>query len=180
MRTEYITDALSREAVRFVKQAAALDKPFFLYLAYNAPHAPLEAKQEDMARFPGIQDEKRRTYAGMVYAVDRGVGKLVEVLRTTGEFDDTLIVFLSDNGGKLAQGANNSPLREGKGSTCEGGYRVPMFFHWPGRVPAGERFELSRVGARFLPHLRRARRGDHPPGEEVGRLRSLGRPPRKT
>lgn len=132
--TEYITDALSREAVRFVKDASNREDPFFLYLAYNAPHSPLEAKEEDMAMFGHIKDEKRRTYAGMVYAVDRGVGKLVEALRETGELENTLIVFFSDNGGKLTLGGNNYPLREGKGSTFEGGYRVPMFFHWPDKI----------------------------------------------
>ena len=154
--TEYITDGLSREAVRFVKDAAAKQQPFFLYLAYNAPHSPLEAKEDDLVRFSSIQDKKRRTYAAMVYAVDRGVGKLVQALTMTGEFDETLIVFLSDNGGKLSLGANNGPLRDGKGSTFEGGFRVPMFFHWPNRVPAGRRFDHPCNCARFLSHLRGA------------------------
>jgi arylsulfatase B len=133
--TEYMTDALSREGVRFVKEAAAKDKPFFLYLAYNAPHTPLQAKDEDLALYADIQDEKRRTYAAMVHAVDRGIEDVVETLKQNKEFDNTLIVFLSDNGGKLGAGANNTPLKQGKGSVCEGGYRVPMFFHWPKQVP---------------------------------------------
>ena len=81
--TEYMTDALSREAVRFVKKASKKESPFFLYLAYNAPHTPLEAKEDDLARFSGISDEKRRTYAAMVYAVDRGVGRVISALRET-------------------------------------------------------------------------------------------------
>lgn len=149
--TEYITDGLSREAVRFVKEASTRDQPFFLYLAYNAPHSPLEAKEDDMARFADIKDDKRRTYAGMVYAVDRGVGELVKTLRATGEYDNTLIVFLSDNGGKIGLGANNAPLREGKGSCYEGGYRVPMFFHWPGRVKASTRYEHPVSSLDFYP-----------------------------
>ncbi len=138
---EYITDALSREASRFVKDAAKHDKPFFLYLAYNAPHVPLEAKQSDMDQFPTIKDQKRKTYAGMVYAVDRGVGQIVETLDKTDQLNNTLIVFMSDNGGKLSKGANNYPLKEGKGSVYEGGYRTPMLFHWPDKVASGQRFE---------------------------------------
>ncbi|MEO1525239.1 MAG: sulfatase-like hydrolase/transferase [Planctomycetota bacterium] len=137
---EYMTDALSREAVRFIKDANDNEKKFFLYLSYNAPHTPLEAKEEDLDRFAHLKDSKRRTYAAMVYAVDRGVGRIVEALQESGTLDDTLIVFLSDNGGKIGGGADNGPLSRGKGSVCEGGVRVPMFFHWPGQVPAGESF----------------------------------------
>ena len=82
--TDYITDALSREAVTFVTTAATKDTPFFLYLAYNAPHSPLQAKEEDMAFYANIKDNKRGTYAGMVHAVDRGVGQVVEALNATG------------------------------------------------------------------------------------------------
>lgn len=139
--TEYLTDELSHDAVRFVTEASKKDKPFFLYLAYNAPHTPLEAKEEDMEKFSNIKDKARRTYAAMVYAVDRGVGELVAVLKATNQYENTLIVFLSDNGGRTDQGANNFPLRGVKGDTYEGGYRVPMFFHWPNQVPAGKKFD---------------------------------------
>ncbi|MGQ1910870.1 sulfatase family protein [Marinifilum sp. RC60d5] len=149
--TEYITDALSREAVRFVSEASEKEKPFFLYLAYNAPHVPLQAKEEDLAKFAHIKDEKRRTYAAMVYAVDRGVNKVVKSLKENKQFENTLIVFLSDNGGKLTKGATNYPLREGKGSACEGGYRVPMFFHWPKNVPSGQRFNQPVSSVDFYP-----------------------------
>ena len=135
---EYITDALSREAVNFVHLADRQDKPFFLYLAYNAPHSPLEAKEEDLALYSHISDQKRRIYAAMVHAVDRGVGRLVEALEETGAYENTLIVFFSDNGGKESLGADNGPLLEGKGSTAEGGIRVPMFFHYPARLEAGQ------------------------------------------
>ncbi|WP_171038971.1 sulfatase-like hydrolase/transferase [Pseudoalteromonas sp. S1727] len=149
--TEYITDALSREAVTFVNKAVSKTQPFFLYLAYNAPHVPLEAKQEDMDMFPNIKDKKRKTYAGMVYALDRGVGRVVDALKKNGQLDNTLIVFLSDNGGKLSQGANNDPLKAGKGSAQEGGFRVPMFFHWPNHVPSGQRFEHPVSSLDFYP-----------------------------
>ncbi|QHJ11598.1 Arylsulfatase [Paraglaciecola mesophila] len=138
--TEYITDGLSREAVTFVDKATAKQQPFFLYLAYNAPHVPLQAKEDDLAQFRHIKDKKRRTYAAMVYAVDRGVGRIVSQLKANGQYENTLIVFMSDNGGKLGQGANNYPLKEGKGSVQEGGFRTPMLMHWPKHIKAGNRF----------------------------------------
>ena len=165
--TEYLTDGLSREAVGFVKQATAKPQPFFLYLAYNAPHSPLEAKQEDMAKFSKIKDEKRRTYAAMVYAVDRGVGQLVNALKSANQLENTLIVFLSDNGGKVSLGANNGPLREGKGSTHEGGYRVPMLFHWPGRVPAGKRFQHPVTALDFYPTFAGLASAEVPEGKKL-------------
>ncbi|AMX04177.1 sulfatase [Microbulbifer thermotolerans] len=149
--SEYITDALSREAVRFVEKAAGKENPFFLYLAYNAPHVPLEAKREDMEKFSHIKDKKRKTYAGMVYALDRGVGRLVDALSKTDQLDNTLIIFLSDNGGKLTQGASNFPLREGKGSVYEGGFRSPMLMYWPGKITPGSRFKYPVKALDFYP-----------------------------
>lgn len=148
---EYLTDELSHDAVRFVSESSKNDKPFFLYLAYNAPHTPLEAKEEDMQKFSHIKDKARRTYAAMVYAVDRGVGELVEALKATNQYDNTLIVFLSDNGGRTDQGANNFPLRGVKGDTYEGGFRVPMFFHWPNKIPAGKKFDYPVTALDFYP-----------------------------
>ncbi|AUS05499.1 sulfatase-like hydrolase/transferase [Pseudotamlana carrageenivorans] len=149
--TKYLTDELSDDAVRFVKEASKKEEPFFLYLAYNAPHTPLEAKEEDMAMFPKIKDKNRRTYAGMVYAVDRGVGQLVKALKETNEYENTLIVFLSDNGGRPDKGANNAPLKGRKGDTFEGGFRVPMFFHWPNYVPAGKSYDYPVSALDFYP-----------------------------
>ncbi len=149
--TEYITDALSREAVRFVKDAAKRDQPFFLYVAYNAPHTPLEAKESDIAEYSHIRDEKRRIYAAMVHAIDRGVGNLTNALKESGELKDTLVIFLSDNGGRTDQGGRNTPLKEGKGSAHEGGYRVPMLFHWPGSIQAGTRYDYPVSALDFYP-----------------------------
>ena len=149
--TEYITDALSREAVNSIKIAAKKKKPFFVYLAYNAPHVPLQAKAEDMEVFSNIKDKSRRTYAGMVYAVDRGVGKIVKTLKETGQLENTMIVFLSDNGGNFDHGANNYPLKGTKGDAWEGGYRVPMFVHWPNKIEAGKKFDHPVSALDFYP-----------------------------
>ncbi|WPR72988.1 sulfatase-like hydrolase/transferase [Flavobacterium sp. NG2] len=139
--TEYVTDALSREAVRIVTESKKKNKPFFMYLSYNAPHVPLEAKEEDLKVFANIKDKDRRTYAAMVYAVDRGVGEIVKRLKENGQYENTLIVFFSDNGGNFDHGANNFPLKGTKGDTFEGGFRVPMFFHWPNKIAAGVHFD---------------------------------------
>ena len=165
--TEYMTDALSREGVRFINEAAKKDSPFFLYLSYNALHTPLQAKKDDLEKYAGIADEKRRTYAAMVHAVDRGVGKVVAALKDTGELDNTLIVFLSDNGGKIGQGADNTPLAKGKGSVYDGGIRVPMFFHWPQQVPAGEKFSHPVTALDFYPTFAGLVGAKIPAGKEV-------------
>ncbi|CAA6690686.1 MULTISPECIES: sulfatase-like hydrolase/transferase [unclassified Lentimonas] len=149
--TEYLTDGLSREAVRFINEASKKDQPFFLYLAYNAPHTPLEAKAEDMEQYANIKDKKRRQFAGMMAAVDRGVGQVAEALRDNGEFENTLVIFLSDNGGKLHVGGTNSPLSGEKGTTTEGGFRVPMFMHWPKHVRAGANFDYPVSALDFYP-----------------------------
>ena len=139
--TEYLTDAFSREAIGDIKSATEKKKPFFIYLAYNAPHVPLQAKAEDLKKFTNIKDGDRSTYAAMVYAVDRGVGQIVKTLKETDQYENTLIVFLSDNGGNTDHGANNYPLKGTKGDTWEGGFRVPMFFHWPKKIKGSQRFD---------------------------------------
>jgi arylsulfatase A-like enzyme len=138
--SHYLTDEFSDEAVRFVERHK--DSPFFLYLAYNAPHAPLQAPEPYLLRFPQITDQRRRTYAAMVSAVDDGVGRLLGKLRELGLEQDTLVVFLSDNGGPTSDNASdNRPLRGHKGSPWEGGIRVPFVAQWPGRIPKGLVYE---------------------------------------
>ncbi|EMI53030.1 sulfatase-like hydrolase/transferase [Rhodopirellula sallentina] len=147
---EYLTDALSKQAVRFINEASEKESPFFLYLAYNAPHAPMEATEEDLAANVHIKNRKRRVVAGMMTAVDRGVGLVTDALKKQGRFDDTLVVFLSDNGGKSVFGSSNAPFRGVKGDTWEGGFRVPMFFHWPKKIPA-QKFDHPISSLDFYP-----------------------------
>ncbi len=158
--TQYLTDAFSRETVRIVTESAKKKQPFFIYLAYNAPHVPLQAKAEDLKKFESIKNKDRQTYAAMVYAVDRGVGEIVKALKANGQFENTLIVFLSDNGGNIDHGANNDPLKGTKGDTWEGGYRVPMFFLWPKSIPAGQHFDYPVSALDLYPtfaHLAKAK-----------------------
>ncbi|MDZ8117814.1 sulfatase family protein [Pontiella agarivorans] len=132
---EYLTTALSRDAARFVKEA---EKPFCLYLAYNAPHSPLEAPKETIEKYNHIKDRNRRIYAAMVDEMDQGIGRVVDALKESGKFENTLIFFLSDNGGvgsppwnPSENWADNGPFLQGKASWLEGGIHVPYFVHWP-------------------------------------------------
>ncbi len=165
--TEYLTDDLSNQAARFIKDASAMDKPFFLYLAYNAPHSPIDPKTEDYNLHSHIANEQRRKYAAMVHSIDRGVGQVVDTLKATGEYDNTLIVFLSDNGGVPNQGADNTPLKGRKGDTWEGGYRVPMIFHWPGVVPAGRTYHHPVSALDFYPTFSSLADASIPEGKEL-------------
>jgi arylsulfatase A-like enzyme len=138
--TEYLTDALSREAVQFVERNK--QQPFFLYLAYNAPHAPLQASEKYLQRFQHITNPKRKTYAAMVSAVDDGVGLLINKLEELNLAENTMVIFLSDNGGPENDNASdNGPLRGAKGSLYEGGIRVPFAMQWPGIIKAGTVYE---------------------------------------
>ncbi len=137
---EYLTDALTREAVDFIKRHQR--KPFFLYLAYNAVHSPLQGADRYMERFGLIDDVHRRIFAAMLGNLDDSVGAVLAPLRETGLEDDTLIFFLSDNGGPTRElTSSNLPLRGEKGDVYEGGIRVPFLVQWKGRLPGGRVYE---------------------------------------
>jgi arylsulfatase A-like enzyme len=134
--TRYLTEEFSQAALEFITKNK--DAPFFLFLSYNAPHGPLQATEEYLSRFPDIKDTKRKTYAAMVSAVDDGVGALLDKLEELELDDDTLVFFLSDNGGPETKNASdNGVLRGGKSDAWEGGFRVPFAVQWKGRLPAG-------------------------------------------
>jgi arylsulfatase A-like enzyme len=136
---EYLTDALSRESVDFIDKNS--DKPFFIYLAYNAPHGPLQATQEYLDRYDHIEENSRKTYAAMVSAVDDGVGDIISKLKEKGIYDNTIIYFLSDNGGRLRGDSDNGELRGKKGNLFEGGIRVPFAMQWPKEIEGGQVFK---------------------------------------
>ena len=134
---EYLTDAFGREAVAFIEKHR--EKPFFVYLPFNAVHAPMEAIEKYLKRFDAIQDSKRRTFAAMLSAMDDNIGRVLETLRKHQLEERTLIFFLSDNGGPTPQTtSSNVPLRGYKGQVLEGGIREPFIIQWKGHVPAGK------------------------------------------
>jgi len=141
---EYLTTALSRNAAAFVKET---DKPFLLYLAYNAPHAPLQAPKETIEKYKDIPNKDRQIYAAMIDKMDEGIGMVIDALKESGKFENTIIFFLSDNGGvvKAVHGmsvySSNYPFREGKGSMYEGGAHVPFMVHWPKGIKRPAQFD---------------------------------------
>lgn len=132
--SEYLTDAFTREAVAFINSHAT--QPFFLYLAYNAPHEPYEAAQNYLDRLSYITDPDRRILAAMVLAIDDGVGSVLQALQTKNLLNNSLIFFLSDNGAPQKSFVSNYPLRGYKLNTTEGGLRVPFAVQWNGQLPA--------------------------------------------
>jgi len=137
---KYLTDEFSGEAVSFLERNQ--DKPFFLFLSYNAPHTPLQATTKYLDRFSHIKDPKRKTYAAMVSAVDDGVGLLLKSLSEQKLEEKTIVAFLSDNGGPITKNASsNTPLRGAKGDVWEGGHRVPFALQWKGTLPAGKIYD---------------------------------------
>lgn len=130
---ENLTDAFTREACDFITRRR--DQPFFLCLAYNAVHSPLQGEPEYMERFAHIEDVQRRIFAAMLAHLDDSVGRLRETLDEQGLTENTLVFFLSDNGGPTKElTSSNAPLRGGKGTLYEGGVRIPMMVSWPARI----------------------------------------------
>lgn len=136
---QYLTDDFTDAALDFIDRPHK--RPFFLYLAYNAVHGPLHAKEEDIEQYNAITPEKRRLLAAMTRSLDFNVGRLLEMLDTLKLTENTLIFFVNDNGGPEGTTYSNHPLRGFKGTYWEGGIRVPFIASWPARLPKGVRFD---------------------------------------
>ena len=146
--SEYLTDAFGREAVSFIERHK--NTPFFLELAFNSVHAPMTAKDEDLKKFQHL-DEKRRKLVAMGHCMDVNVGKVLDTLRKHGLEENTLIVFFSDNGGKIEHSGKNGMLRGEKGQTYEGGIRVPFCAQWKRVIPAGQTCDIPVISLDLFP-----------------------------
>ncbi len=132
----YTTILLGDEAVSTIRQHDP-SQPLFLYVAFNAPHTPLQVPPEYLAAYSHIDNPKRRTYAAMVHCLDEQIGRVVTAIEERSMTDQTLFIFSSDNGGPIQSGATNRPLRAGKGTLFEGGVRVAACATWKGRIKPG-------------------------------------------
>lgn len=154
--TGHATDLFSRWACDYVRSRVDADAPFFLYLAYNAPHTPIQPPPGWLARVnerePGI-DERRARLVALIEHMDHGIGQVLDTLEETGAAATTLVVFTSDNGGQLNVGANCGPLRDGKGSLYEGGLRVPFAVRWPGVIEPGSACAADAMTMDLFPTL---------------------------
>ncbi len=158
---DYMTDELGRAAVDYIVDAK--DTPFFMYLAFNATHGPNHATEADLEAVgegPGNQ-----THRAMTHALDRAVGMVLDALELQGLADNTLVFFINDNGG--VRGHDNTPLTGFKGSTWEGGMRVPFAVRWPAKIPAGQVFTKPVISLDIFPTAMAAAEIETPPSEPL-------------
>lgn len=163
---EYLTEALARESADFITRHKT--DPFFLYLAFNAVHTPMQAPQKYLERFSQITNPKRRMHAAMVSAMDDGIGRVLSTLKDNNLLDNTLVIFLSDNGGPTeVNGSDNTPFSGGKGTVMEGGIRVPLLMQWPAKFPAGKVLDTPVISLDILPTAVSAAGGTIPDGISI-------------
>ncbi|MEX0330043.1 MAG: sulfatase-like hydrolase/transferase [Puniceicoccaceae bacterium] len=152
----HATDLITEWSIEALQRDAASEKPFFQFLAYNAPHFPVQPPIEWLYRVkkrePGIEETRARMVA-FVEHLDYGIGQVLDALDDLNLRDETIVVFTSDNGGLLSVGSNNGSLREGKTHVYEGGIKVPTCIRWPGRIKAGQSTEFSALTMDIIPTL---------------------------
>lgn len=152
----HATDLFTEWSVDYIKEQAQDDQPFFLYLAYNAPHFPVQPPEDWLAkvkaREPGLS-EKRAKLVAFIEHLDDGIGQVIQALKDSDQYDNTIIVFTSDNGGLLRDAANNGPLRDGKQSVYEGGLKVPTVMVWKDKILAGSSTDYKALSMDLFPTL---------------------------
>ena len=157
----HATDLFTDWAVHYIESRPVSTAPFFLYLAYNAPHTPIQPPEEWVTKVQqreGGIDEARAKLVALIEHMDHGIGKVMTALKENGFYDNTLVIFVSDNGGQLNVGARNGPLRDGKGTVYEGGIRVPAIASWPGSIAPGTTSDALLTTMDIYPTLLEAAR----------------------
>ena len=154
--TGHATDLFSNWAADFIQQASQEKEPFFLYLAYNAPHFPIQPPEEYVNRViqrnPDLPGNRTRLVA-FIEHLDHGIELVIDALKSTGLYDNTLIIFTSDNGGRIKDGANNGLYRDGKQSMYEGGLLVPASVIWKNRIQPGTETDVSVLTMDIMPTI---------------------------
>ena len=152
----HATDLFSDWAVDYIRSRKGKKEPFCLFLSYNAPHTPIQPPKEWVEKIPrrepGIGN-KRAKLVALIEHMDEGIGKVLDALEKTGQAKNTLVIFTSDNGGQSNVGANNGPLKAGKGTVYEGGIKVPAVASWPGKIAPGSGCERVSLTMDILPTL---------------------------
>lgn len=149
----YTSDLIGREAARFI-EASPAGRPFLLYVPFNAPHLPLQAKEQDIAKYSAIEDEDRRIYAAMIDLLDQAIGRILAALDARGAAENTFVLFFSDNGAVSSRG-DNGAWRGGKGDVYEGGVRVPAVARWPAGLDGGREVHAMMGYVDVYPTLKR-------------------------
>lgn len=169
---EYLTDAFTREALSFMDKHQK--QPFFLYLAYNAVHSPMQASPKYLERFSNISDPQRRVFAAMLADLDDSVGAVLTKLQKLKLDRDTIVIFLSDNGGPTQElTSSNKPLRGGKGQLWEGGIRVPFIIRWKAKLPAGTIYDQPVISLDIVPTVMAAAQRVTTPNGQVAGIEGL-------
>ncbi len=152
----HATDLFTQWAIEFIEQRDATSKPYFMYLAYNAPHTPIQPPQDWLdkvkSREKNISDQRAKLVA-LIEHLDHGIGQVIKSVQASAKADNTLVIFSSDNGGQLNVGANNGHTRDGKQSMYEGGLRVPTCVVWPGKIPAASRCDTNGITMDLFPTI---------------------------
>ena len=157
----YLTDILGEKAIRFIDINHQSNNPFFLFLSFNAPHTPMQAKEDVLGKF---KYNRIKVYASMMWSMDEAVGKVIQTLKENKQYDNTIIYFLSDNGAAMSNNASSFPFKGWKGNQYEGGIKTPMIMTWKSKIKSNTQFngfvsaldifktslEISKVNKRLM------------------------------
>ena len=134
----YLTDVLGNKAISFIDKNTQSNNPFFLFLSFNAPHTPMQAKEEVLEKF---KDNPRKVYASMMWSMDEAIGHVIDALKDNNQYDNTIIYFLSDNGAAMSNNASPFPFKGWKGNQYEGGIKTPMIMTWKNKIKSNTKFD---------------------------------------